>query len=68
MPIDWGALFNNLLEATGTIITSIVTAISSNAEAIAGLIIGTALITVAVAFGKRIFRGLTEAIGELIPS
>lgn len=65
MVMDWGALLTSMIEGIGTVITSFISALTTNADNIAEILIFGLITGAVVKFGERILGGLTSAISGL---
>lgn len=62
MALDWGALLTSLIEGIGDVITAFITAISTNADDIANLLIFGVITGAVVNFGSKAFSGIGDAL------
>lgn len=68
MAIDWTALFENMVNGIGTVITALGTTLGTYAPVILGILVGGALLYASTRFAKTVGKSVQKIIGSLMPS
>jgi hypothetical protein len=66
-PIDWSVLIDALLTSVSDVLTSVFTAISDNADVIAGMVVGGLAAMAAVRYGGKLFKGIGSLVRKALP-